>query len=337
VIAAEGEYFTHSVVSHGPDVAGTTWGSMDTMKLPRSYPAGDTGCNHPVEGHDLANGSPGARTDNSGGLWGYYFSTNGYAPGWQNDGNNATNKLGSNASVAGWNGTQGWAWGQDSSGQHAIYYLLPGATNNSGAGNDLTAAQCLTDYEKNKMAGCGANCWSGLGYSVYAYSSLTTENGSGSYGYGTMCSGLISGAYYWATSSAGSYCTPNSISSFTYPNSSVVAGANALYNAVQNNSQGFWGTLGACIACFDCNLLDEAGDQIVNAFAYSQGTDATMEGHAWAGNSVSGHTATTVSPDRLAGASGQYSTTPANNSPWQPAAYNTLLFNQPGNVYGCWY
>ena len=345
VIDTMGEHFTHSVVSHGQDSAGTVWGSMDTMKVPATYPSGNSSCGHPVEPSQLANGGPGARTDNGGGLWSYYFSsTSSNSPGWTtpNAGNSVKNTTNTGGSGLTYNTTGGWSWGLN--GQQDIRFIAAGtgyAYNNgasSSYGTDNQVAACLTDWEKNSMAGCSNDCLTpGYGYSVYAYMSLSLGGSNTGGGYGTMCSGLISKSFYWGTQANGSYCTPNAINQYTYSNAVVVAAANNLYNAVQNQSQGFFGTIGACIACFDCNLLDEAGDQVVNCFTNPQGTSCTQADHNWAGNNVGGKTATTISPARLAGDYGHASTTPANNSPWAPYGYQTVYFNQPGNIYGCWY
>jgi hypothetical protein len=99
---------------------------------------------------------------------------------------------------------------------------------------------------------------------------------------------------------------------------------------------GFFGTIGAFFSCFDGNLLDEAGDQAVKCFTNNQGTSCNQSGHDWASNSVYGHTASSISPDRLGGynAAGLDAN---NNSPWKPYADPSLQFNQPGNTYGCWY
>ncbi len=294
VLGAIGEYHTHSATSHGVDANGTAWGSMDTMKLPRQYPSGNSSCGHPVEPGDLANGGPGARTDNGGGLWGYYFSNSGFM-----------------------NGQTTMRWLASAAGSAA-----------------LTKEQCLTDWEKNNMAGCSGNCGVPYGYSVYAYSAYQNSPS----GYGTMCSGLISRSYFYSTASSGTYCTPDSPTTYTYSNSLVNNGANALSSAIQNNSQGFWGTLGACVACFDCNLLDEAADQVVDCFTNNQGTSCSQSNHDWAGNNTYNHTATSISPDRLAGTGVHYPVANTNNnSPWAPEPYNTVYFSSPGNVYGCWY
>lgn len=342
VLQAVGEQSTHSVMSHGTygqDGTNGSWASMDTMTTPQQYPNGSSSCGAPVDAYGLADGGPGARTDNSGGLWAYYF------------------------------GSGGWM-----SGQNYIKYISPGGGHNNAGPrgtSDAQTAVCLSEWEKNTMAGCSGYCMNGHGYAVNAYQTLSSTadstyldtsgpwvyNGSTSsppaYSHGslqgTMCSGVIATSYYNGTDSGGR-CTGNAISMYTYTNPQVQYAASSLYNTIQNNTQGFWGTLGACIACFDCNLLDEAGDQVVNAFAYMQvywvnysqypgwwylQPWAGMQGHSWAGNGVNGRTATTISPDRLAGWGAHATST--NNSPWKPYPSQNVTFSSGGSYYGCWH
>jgi hypothetical protein len=331
LISSLGEYYTHSATSHGYDAWGTQWGSMNTMRMPRSYPSGSSTCGAPVEPNDLANGWPGARSEDAGGLWAYYYSNGGFM-------NGQTTMIYSMALPN-------------------TYSFNSSSTNPNGTaglryGSDATVASCLIAWEKNKLAGtqgCGSNSpgagcggantgpasdspnWN-YGFGVYSFSQFQNSPS----GYGTMCAGLISSAFWASKNGSGGWCAPGSILPYTYPNSKVVNAAGTLYNNVTSGSQGFWGTLGACISCLDCNLLDEAGDQVVDCFANNQGTHCGQSNHDWAWNGVYGHTATSISPDRLWGISGHdWSTN--NNSPWRPASYGILYFNQGGNQYGCWY
>jgi hypothetical protein len=320
VIGGIGEYYTHSAVSHG-----SYWGSMNTMRMPRSYPSGNSSCGAPVEPSDLANGWPGARTDPAGGLWSFYFSSGGFM-----------------------NGQSALYYGVASTGTYSNGSNANNCSSNAGYGSDSDVANCMIAWEQNKLwgsSGCGSNspgpgCGAGntggtpnwnFGYSVYSYSQYANSP----WGYGTMCAGLTSNAFYWSTGPNG-YCAPPGIVPFTYANSVVNNAAWSLYNQISSGSQGFWGTLGACFACFDCNLLDEAGDQVVDCFTNNQGTYCGQSNHDWAGNSTYGHTATSISPDRIWGISGHYCST-NNNSPWRPAPGYAVQFNQPGNYYGCWY
>jgi hypothetical protein len=313
VIDGIGEYWTHSAVSHGADASATTWASMSTMTLPRSYPDGDSSCNHPVEPHDLADGWPGGRTNTSGGQWTYYYSDGNYGHG-----------------------------------QESVQYILPGTGYRynygssgyaSSYGTDADVVGCFTDWEKNSMAGCSGKCQIPFGYSVYAYSwNQLGSSGTTQAGYGTMCSGLQARSYYWATKPGStSYCTPNAVSNYTYANAKVWTASTALYNNVNSGSMSFWESLGSFFACwFDTNLLDEAGDQVVNCFAYNQGTSCTKADHDWYNNHVNYQTATSVSPDRLVGR-GTHLNDANNNSPWKGYGANTVYFNQGGRVHGCWF
>jgi len=313
VVTGVGEWWTHTVSSHGPDQTSGGWASMATAREPRTYPDGASSCGAPVEPNDLANGWPGERTDSQGGLWSFYFSNGGFM-----------------------------------NGQTQMSYIVPGTGSqynngvaNTTYGNDAQVAQCLTDWEKARLSG-SSGCGSGspgpgcggpipYGYSVYAYSQYQNNPS----GHGTMCSGLIGWAYYNGTNASGSYCDPNSISQYTYSNAQVVNASNALYNNINSNGQSFFQSVGTFFACFDGNLMDEAGDQAVDCFTVNQGTSCTMSNHDWAGNNVYGHTASSISPDRIAGQGVHYASN--NNSPWEPYAYNTVQFNQPGNNYACWY
>jgi hypothetical protein len=316
VITSIGETYTHSAISHGP-----SWGSMNTMRTPGTWPGdgSENDCGHPVDRDRLANGWPGARTDPGPGLWLFYY------------GAGSQNKL--NYQVA--------STGSCNYTNTASPWTCNTSTNSWGS-NDNAIANATANYEQSYLSGssgCGAGspgpgCGVGwgpghYGYSVYAYSSFNSiQSGD----YGTMCAATIADAYWRAP-------TPNSIYSYTYSNGQVAAASANLYNTINSGIGSIgdlFGDVATCIACWDCNIKDEAADEVVQCFAIDQGGWCGDSDHGWSPG-VYGHTATSVSPDRLGGWGAHYPTANTNNtSPWAPVGGTAVTFSG-APTYGCWY
>jgi hypothetical protein len=306
VINTINEHWTHSAISNGIDSSGTSWGTMNTMYTPPTQ----SSCSTPVNPTQLGNGWPGARTDNEGGLWTYYYLNGG---------------------------------------ESDFQYAMPSGAN-------LTATTCMQAWYKNTTAGCSGDCTEGKGYSTYAYMSLasagTTSAGANmSTGLtvtgGTMCSGNLAFMYGDSTSSSGAWCTPDYLTTKTYPNTASNplvsnAGVNlwySVYDECENQTgSSFWSSVGSFLcSIIGDNVCQNAANQVVNCFGYNESGNCSNNSPNWYASSpyFGGSQATTISPARVAADYGN--TDSANNSPYVGAPMTPVAFNSGGSMYGCWY
>jgi hypothetical protein len=173
-------------------------------------------------------------------------------------------------------------------------------------------------------------------YSFYNYlSSQGRPYSEYVFEHGSQCSSFIADLYRL---DAGDYIAPA-----TYSHAQIVAAGNALYNSVYNeckSSLGDWGNIGAALTCafpyFDLDICDDAGRQVRNCFIDPNQCNSSSSS-PW-NNLVNNAaaTATSISPDRLVGASGHPTTGP-HVGPWAGSAEVAVQWSSGGNVYGCWY
>jgi hypothetical protein len=99
---------------------------------------------------------------------------------------------------------------------------------------------------------------------------------------------------------------------------------------------GFLQTIATCSLCFDCDLCDEAADQMVNCFASNN--CGSSDGNKWH-NLVASSTAVTISPDDVACWNGNGTGAPcggAGSSVWGWDINEPVQWNSGGNQYSCW-
>jgi hypothetical protein len=169
-----------------------------------------------------------------------------------------------------------------------------------------------------------------ISYSLYQYRDVEQTNGipSTSSNNGMVCSTFLS----WVHVQGGAGYVP----AFTYDHALVANAANALFNAVQNacnSGVGFWAALLRSVSCPFYNVCENAGDQVTNCMAAN--ACATNDNHIWQGVRDSpSATATSISPDRLAGLSPHG----VGTTVWSyDQGYHPIAWNAPGPQYGCWY
>src|SRR5207249_191337 len=136
-----------------------------------------------------------------------------------------------------------------------------------------------------------------ISYSLYQYRNIeqTNELSSNSANNGMVCSTFLSWAHLQGASVH--------VSAYTYDHVRIANAANALFNAVQNacnSGVGFWAGLLRSVSCPFYNVCENAGDQVTNCMAAN--ACATNDNNIWHGvRDDPNATATSISPDRLAG------------------------------------
>jgi len=169
-----------------------------------------------------------------------------------------------------------------------------------------------------------------INYSLYQYRNIEQANqvpGS-SVNNGMVCSTFLSWAH--ATGGAGV------ISPYTYSHTLIANGANALFNAVQNacsSGVGFWAGVLRTVSCPFYNVCENAGDQVTNCMAAN--ACSSNDNSIWHGvRDDPNATATSISPDRLAGLPPHG----VGTSVWSwDQGYHPIAWNAPGGQYTCWY
>jgi len=171
-----------------------------------------------------------------------------------------------------------------------------------------------------------------INYVLFQFrNSQNSSTGGANWEDGNICSTLL------ASMQVSALGTGSAINSWTYSNTQLRTGLNALYSGVYgqcSNSLGFWPGVASAFACFDSDLCDEAADQVSNCMA--TGACSSSDHGVWTGAANSGATATTMSPDHIGGWAG-HPYAGAGVSVWAYDSNNTVTWSSSGNVYGCWY
>ena len=191
------------------------------------------------------------------------------------------------------------------------------ATVQSGSDASVTIARKLRDGMP-------------ISYSLYQYRNIEQTNllASSSVNNGMVCSTFLS----WAHVQGGA----GTVSTWTYDHALIANAANALFNAVQNacsSGVGFWSALLRSVSCPFYNVCENAGDQVTNCMAAN--ACASNDNTIWHGvRDDPSATATSISPDRLAGLPPHG----AGTSVWSyDQGYHPVAWNAAGAQYGCWY
>jgi hypothetical protein len=169
-----------------------------------------------------------------------------------------------------------------------------------------------------------------INYSLYQYRDIEQAHQvpSNSVNNGMVCSTFLS----WVHVQGGAGYVP----AFTYSHELIANGANALFNAVQsacNSGIGFWAGLLRFVSCPFNNVCENAADQVTNCMAAN--ACATNDNSIWHGvRDDPSTTATSISPDRLAGLPPHG----VGTTVWSyDQGYHPIAWNAPGPQYGCWY
>jgi hypothetical protein len=314
VLRAAGETRTHSFIAHD-----NGWITHSTRNEPAQ--ASDY-CAHPLDPDGLRQGYPGAEQINQGALYAYYYGTSGPAQG-----------------------------GVAASGGVSAFFYQNG--NGDGQNRGALIARWLWSSAPYEGFCHGSDCFYRVGfvgapdgrssYSLYQYRDMERINtGNIPSIQGDVCSTYLAYAQYMA--GQGSIDNNN-----RYDHSVVVNALGSLWSAVNDDCEsavGFWKNHFGGLSCthttrsfpfisVDLNLCDNAADQVVNCFA--TGVCDTADNSHWLGvRNDSASTATSISPDALGGWSGHASGAAAPYPVWSYDGNNSVYWNSPGSVYGCW-
>jgi len=167
-------------------------------------------------------------------------------------------------------------------------------------------------------------------YSLYQYRNIdqTNQPVSSSANNGMVCSTFLS----WAHVESGAGYVP----AYTYDHGLIANAANALFNTVQdacNSGVGFWSALLRSVSCPFYDVCENAGDQVTNCMAAN--ACGSNDNTIWHGvRDDPAATATSISPDRLAGLPPHG----VGTSTWSyDQGFHPIAWNAPGPQYGCWY
>jgi hypothetical protein len=194
------------------------------------------------------------------------------------------------------------------------------------------AAQISAQSQSNGSVSIARKLRNGapISYSLYQYREIeqTNQVPGDSANNGMVCSTFLS----WAHAQGGAGYVP----AWTYDHALIANGANALFNAVQNacnSGVGFWAGLLRSVSCPFYNVCENAGDQVTNCMAANAcGSNNNAIWHGVRDDPQA--TATSISPDRLAGLPPHG----VGTTVWSyDQGYHPVAWNAPGAQYGCWY
>lgn len=305
VLAAVGEYYTHSMMSLGPG------GNVvhATMRTPgqSSYP---TVCDTPLKSGALRTGLPGASLIDQGAIYTFlYADADPIAVDFLR-----TTEL---APTRNWRKTAGGRLVTHLDSEPLVY----GDT-----------AQPFARFQNDEGAY--------MPYSLYQYRDVesTAEGIAGSFNNGAVCSTLLS--YFHKRAGLGPiapfvYAHDRVVSAIDALRGSVERTCNA-------GLDWFVGGFVVPAACLDTNgVCDDAGRQVANCMAVGRcNTNGTGSNTYKSVRNDPNSVAISISPDRLSGYSGHpYGPYDGGNgiSVWAPQSAETVQWNSAGNLYGCWF
>ncbi len=313
VLAAVGEYRSHSMLSRGPD----GWVTHATALTPPANPDRNflgRECSEPIDSGFLYAATPGLETVGQGAIYTFLY---GEGPvnfiAYQSAQAPADQAIG-NLFVGTGMSWLGWYSPQDSS-----QVVFAEAYNNTQ-----------------------------IHYGWYQFMNIQgTAGGVPGVNTGVVCSTSLALWQHDALSGAPDYT--GDVVPRAYPSALIGPAARALYDAVYNECTSLTGgpfssfgallqTVGTCALCFNCNLCGAAADQMVNCFANND--CASSDGSEWQ-RIVDSGTAVSVSPDDIAcwNNPNNGSGAPcagAGSSVWGWDLNQTVQWNSGGNSYSCW-
>ena len=320
VLAAVGEFRSHSMLSRGPG----GWVTHATSVTPpvnnnRNFLGQE--CSAPVDPGFLSASTPGLETVGQGAIYQFLYGE------------------GRLDFIA----YQGGVEGDPAADNTAIGYTWLG-TGMSWLPWTSSQAQPGTDDRVFGQAYNGTQ----IHYGWYQYMNIQdTAQGVPGVNTGVVCSTSLALWQHEALSASKDY--RGDVIPRSYPGNLIGPAASALYNSVYGECRsqvgdlfGSFGSLlqgiGTCGLCFDCDLCDEAADQVVNCFAVND--CASSNGQTWQ-RATGGGTAVSISPDDISCWSW-----PANgsgapcwgsgSSVWGWDVNQPVQWNSGGSNCSCW-
>jgi len=344
MLEAVGEYRTHVMMSHG--VGGSVTHAMAHDPGVNDWP---TLCSRPLRAKELEHGYPGASRIDQGGAYTVIHGPTspvehiGYTIGADPDARAAAEAVADTAwydMPAQWlpsrrDPSQGFYLLSETGEDHACDYnwyshgdnflSCPSSWRGSGDGCDCGCQWTDSD--------CGAGDFQRLEYSNFQYHDVEQRHRAGAQvrNNGVECASLIALLY---NRDSGDVIAPH-----TYAHDDMIAGAVALYNDIEDkcaDGLGTFGRIATGVACFE-NICDDAARQARNCFIDPSHCDSDSEGPWRKLLHDPSATATTISPDKIVGASGHAGRGQPGAGPWSGQPELPLTWNSGGNVYGCWF
>jgi hypothetical protein len=313
VLAAVGEYRSHSMLSRGPD----GWVTHATSVTPPVN--GDRNllgqeCRAPIDPGFLYAATPGLETVGQGAIYALLYA-------------------GGPVNFIAYQGAANDA-------QQAIGNMF------MGTGMSWVAWDSAQD--RSQLVFAEAYNGEPIHYGWYQYMNVQgTAQGVPGVNNGVVCSTSLALWQHDALSADPGY--GGDIIPRAYPANLIVDAANALHNAVYDECTSLTGgtfssfgsflqTVGTCALCFNCNLCGLAADQMVNCF--SNNDCASSNSGEWRGIVASG-TAVSISPDDIScwnnPSNGSGAPCAGNGSSvWGWDVNETVQWNSGGSAYSCW-
>jgi hypothetical protein len=299
-------------------------------------------CWNPISSGFLYNSMPGLETTGQGGIYSFLYGVAATDPvfiAYQRSYDNGS-----------WSGAQANAistqsfngWGMSWSDWYSDTGM--GAANNASSGISGDGSTLVYGRAYNG---------SQVHYGWYQYMNIQgTPTGTPGYNTGVVCSSSLAMWNYEA-----GY---GQVNARTYYNGPINNGANALWNAVQNDCNtttgwfssfgSFFTNLGWSALCVGVNdwsegVCGQAADQMVNCFADNNCGQSNYHNYSqkqWQGALSNGAQAIGISPDDVAcwgdnnGSSSTNACTGAGSSVWGADGNQTVQWNSGGNSYYCW-
>jgi hypothetical protein len=317
VLAAVGEYRTHSMLSRGPD----GWVTHATSITPpvngdRNFMGSE--CSAPISQSFLYASTPGLETISQGAAYAFLY------------------KGGPINFIAYQGGQMGSPGGSNS------------AIGNLFVGTGMSWVDWYSTADSNQVVFAEAYNGTQIHYGWYQYMNVQgTAQGVPGANTGVVCSTSLALWQHDALSKTSGYT--GDVIPRSYPGNIIGPAATALYNGVYSEcTQQTGGTfssfgsflqnVGTCSLCLSCNICNVAANQMVNCFANNDcGSSSSSEWQGIAANS----TAVSISPDDIAcwnnPTNGSGAPCSGNGSSvWGWDISETVQWNSGGNSYSCW-
>ena len=315
VLAAVGEYRTHSMLSRGPD----GWVTHATSITPpvngdRNFRGSE--CTAPISSSFLYASTPGLETVSQGAIYTFLYK-------------------GGPINFIGYQG------GQMGGGPNA-------AIGNLFVGTGMSWLDWYSTQDSSQVVFGEAYNGTQIHYGWYQYMNVQgAAQGVPGANTGVVCSTSLALWQHDALSSASGYT--GDVIPRSYPGSIIGPAATALYNGVYSECTqqtggmfssfgAFLQNIGTCTLCLNCNICNVAANQMVDCFANNDcGSSSSSEWQTIASTS----TAVSISPDDIgcwnnpsngsgAPCSGR------GSSVWGWDVSETVQWNSGGNSHSCW-
>jgi hypothetical protein len=317
VLAAVGEYRSHSMLSRGPD----GWVTHATSITPpvngdRNFLGSE--CSAPVSQNFLNASTPGLETISQGAAYTFLY------------GNGPINFIGYQ------------------SGQMGVQGGSNPAIGNLFVGTGMSWVDWYSTGDSSQVVWAEAYNGTQIHYGWYQYMNVQgTAQGVPGANTGVVCSTSLALWQHDALSKTSGYT--GDVIPRSYPGSLIGNAATALYNGVYSECSqqtggmfssfgSFLQNIGTCTLCLNCNICNAAANQVVNCFANNDcGSSNPSEWQSIAANS----TAVSISPDDIgcwnAPSNGSGAPCTGNGSSvWGWDISETVQWNSGGNSYSCW-